>query len=95
MSDMSEKSPQQHSQVDVVGKGTFSVAAIFMALPAAVPMLVLIEPSLVPFVGPVDTSDGGMVAFLVGMAVVLLLANWGFLYVIYRWLNKMAQEQQL
>lgn len=90
---MSDFTPQQPA--DVVGKGALSVAAIFMALPAAVPAVVLIEPSLVPFVGHVDTTDTGMIAFLAGMSVVLLLLNWGFLYVIYRWLNKMAQEQEL
>ncbi|QDG51635.1 hypothetical protein FIV42_13015 [Persicimonas caeni] len=90
---MSDTTPQH--PVDVVGKGALSVAAILMALPAAIPALVLIEPSLVPFVGDVDTTDTGMIAFLVGMSFVLLLLNWGFLYLIYRWLNKMAQEQEI
>jgi uncharacterized BrkB/YihY/UPF0761 family membrane protein len=90
-----QASPPEDTPSDAVGKRTIAFAAFLMALPAAVPLLVIVEPSLVPFVGEVDTSDTGMVGFLVGMAFVLLVANWGFLYVIYRWLNNMARDEAL
>jgi uncharacterized BrkB/YihY/UPF0761 family membrane protein len=93
MTDSPQPPDSPQAAPEAVGKRTMGVLAFLMALPAAVPILVIFAPSLVPFVGPVDTSDSGMVAFLVGMALVLLLSNWGFLYIIYRWLNNMARDQ--
>lgn len=85
-----EATPTETSgaEQNVVGKSTLTAAAVIMAFPALVPLLVAIEPSLVPFINEVDTSSTGTVLFLVGMSLVLLIANWGFLYAIYRWLNK-------
>ncbi|MFW5968678.1 MAG: hypothetical protein ACOCV2_14230 [Persicimonas sp.] len=75
-----------------LGTTTIAVAAFILALPAAVPLLVVVEPALVPFVSDVDTSDAGMVGFLAGMSLILLILNWGFLYVIHRWLTVQGRE---
>lgn len=72
----------------VVGKPFLAAMAAIMAVPALVPLLVLVEPSLVPFLPAVDSGDGGMVVFMVVISAVMLAANWAFLYAIYRWLNK-------
>ncbi len=77
----------------VIGKSFLIVMAAIMSVPALVPILVLVEPSLVPFVHAVNTANGHMTIFMVITSIVLLLANWGFLYLIYRWLNNYAGQQ--
>ncbi|MFP4597395.1 MAG: hypothetical protein ACLFVJ_04035 [Persicimonas sp.] len=85
-------STTKEEQPEPMGKTTVAVAAFILALPAAIPLMVLVDPTLVPFVSEIDTGDAGLMAFLVGMSAILLIANWGILYVIYRWLQNMARD---
>lgn len=76
-----------------LGTTTLVVSAILLAMPALVPVLVLIEPSLVPFVPAMGGADGPPAAFLIAMSAVLLLMNWGFLWAVNRWLATYAESE--
>jgi hypothetical protein len=97
MSDNQPDPPEQNTPPEpdapVIGRGLLWMAAAALAIPALVPLLVLIEPRLVPFIPPVDSSDLTMVLFLIGLSVLLLAVNWGFLFVMYRWINKYGGRQ--
>jgi uncharacterized BrkB/YihY/UPF0761 family membrane protein len=64
-------------------------AAVILALPAGIPLLIIARPELVPMVDAADDMAGVLIA----ISALILLVNWGFLYVIYRWVEKMVREE--
>lgn len=75
-----------------VSRPLLAMAAAALAVPALVPLLILIEPRLVPFIAPMDSPSAGTVAFLIGLSLVLLALNWGFLYLLYRWFQQYGRQ---
>lgn len=81
------------SEAPVISKSLMMVAAAGLAVPALIPLLVLIEPRLVPFIPPVESNGLTTILFMVVLSLVLLAANWGFLFLCYRWINKYAEAE--
>ena len=71
----------------------WAVASLVMAIPAAIPLIVIIEPDAVPFVAAGEAEEGHTYWYLVGLSAVILTLNWGFLWVLRRWFNRYADEQ--
>ncbi|MGM0556141.1 MAG: hypothetical protein ACQEVA_07165 [Myxococcota bacterium] len=76
----------------VISYQMLALAAFVMAIPAAIPLIIIIEPSAVPFIPPVDPDDSGTYLFLIGLSAVMLLANWTIVFVIWRWLNRYGAD---
>lgn len=78
----------------VVSYQMLALAAFVMAIPAAIPLIVIIEPTAVPFVPAVDPDESGTYFFLIGLSAVMLLANWTIVFVVWSWLNKYAEQTE-
>lgn len=76
----------------VVSYQMLALAAFVMAIPAAIPLIVIIEPAAVPFIPAVDSDDSGTYLFLIGLSAVMLIANWMIVFVVWRWLNRYAAD---
>jgi hypothetical protein len=76
----------------VISYQMLALAFFIMAIPAAIPLIVIIEPSAVPFVPEVDPDESSTYLFLCGLSAVMLLANWTIVYVVWRWLIRYAAE---
>lgn len=66
------------------------IAGAGLSVPALIPIMVLIEPRLVPFIPVADSGGLGVTIFMVGLSLSFLALNWGFLFLAYRWLNRYA-----
>ena len=78
----------------VVSKSLILIAGAGLSVPALIPLLVLIEPRLVPFIPATDSGGLGMTLFMVGLSLSFLALNWGFLFLAYRWLNRYGGPQE-
>ncbi|TDP75312.1 hypothetical protein [Bradymonas sediminis] len=94
---MSTQNPEPEKQAapapPVISKSLMMMAGAGLSIPALIPLLVLVEPRLVPFIPPVESNGLTTTLFMVGLSVSFLALNWGFLYFAYRWLNKYAGAQ--
>lgn len=76
-----DEAPKQAARPPVrVGKWPLILAGVFLTLPALIPL------SYVP-----QAETGGMLAFLIGFAIAILVINATLLYVLYRWLMLVAR----
>lgn len=100
MSELDENRPdapqgeEPTAKPPVVSYQMLAVLVFIMAIPSAIPLIVIIEPTAVPFLPGVDPDDSGTYLFLIGLSAVMLLANWTIVYVIWRWLNRYAADSE-
>lgn len=90
MSTEPEKHIEAGSPAPLIPRPLIAMAAAALAVPALIPVLVLIEPRLVPFIPAPESAGVTTIVVLVGASLFLLAANLGFLFLVYRWVNKLG-----
>lgn len=90
MSAEPDETPQPGTPAPLIPRPLLAMAAAALAVPALIPVLVLIEPRLVPFIPAPETTDVTTIVVMAGASLFLLAANLGFLYLMYRWVNKLG-----